>query len=109
IRAKGTVPNLELSMSLQGAMGAFSFDGTADIDSVGGWAAHGRGQFSGFSPAVALARTDIPPASLTGHYTIDVDSVWVPGRPAATTHGSRDVPLEARVFEGVRLEPAAAT
>src|ERR1043166_9356284 len=26
IRAKGTVPNLELSMSLQGAMGAFSFD-----------------------------------------------------------------------------------
>ena len=46
MRVRGTAPDLEIATSLQSAAGSFSFDGRADIDSIGGYGAHGRGEFS---------------------------------------------------------------
>src|SRR5262249_41428304 len=51
IRARGTSPDLAVKTSLQGSMGTLTFDGRVDLDSIGGYGVHGRGEFSAINPA----------------------------------------------------------
>jgi translocation and assembly module TamB len=103
IRVKGTSPDLEISTSLQGASGAFSYDGRADVDSIGGYSAHGRGQFSALNLAALLEKPAIPLATLSGHYNIDVA-----GANAATLQGSADLSLDRTVIDSVLIFPSYA-
>ncbi len=101
IRAVGQTPDLGLTMSLQGAAGAFSFDGRVDADSAGGYGAHGHGDFSAMNPARLLEKASIPPASLNGHYAIDLA-----GPSIAAMNGSAEVGLERSTFDSVTVFPA---
>ncbi len=103
VRARGTAPDLQLSTSLQGPPGAFSFDGRVDLDSIGGYGAHGGGQFSSLDLASVLARASIPAGPLSGHYDIDVA-----GETVAALHGGANLDLERTVFDSVRVYPSYA-
>lgn len=103
VRVRGQIPDLELATSLQGASGALSFDGRVDLDSIGGYGAHGRGQFSGIDLAKLLDKPGVPAGQLSGHYDIDIA-----GETAATLHGLADVNVERTTVNGVRVYPARA-
>jgi translocation and assembly module TamB len=104
IRAKGTMPDLELALSLKGSGGALSFEGRADADSVGGYGAHGSGQFSGLDVRDLLGRASLPNGSFSGHYTVDLA-----GPTLGDIRGKADLSLERSVFDGIRLQPSSAT
>jgi translocation and assembly module TamB len=104
IRAKGTSPDLALITTLQGSGGALSFDGRLDIDSIGGYGAHGRGNFSGLDLRQLLERAKIPVGTLSGHY--DVDLV---GATAADLRGRALLDIDRTVFDSVRVFPSHAT
>lgn len=100
VRAKGTSPDLEVSASLQGAAGAFSFDGRVDIDSVGGEGYHGRGQFSAINLAEMLGKPKIPGGLLSGHYDVDIVGVT----PSySQVQGTADLAIERTVFDSIRV------
>lgn len=100
VRAKGTSPDLEISASLQGAAGAFSFDGRADIDSIGGTGYHGRGQFSAVNLPVLLEKPQIPGGVLSGHYDVDLVGIT----PSySEVQGTADVAIERTVFDSLRV------
>jgi translocation and assembly module TamB len=103
IRVSGQSPDLEVVTSLQGAAGALSFDGHVDLDSIGGYGARGRGQFSGFNLAQLLAQASVPVGNLSGHYDIDIA-----GASAASLHGTTDVSIERTAIDGVRVYPTRA-
>jgi translocation and assembly module TamB len=103
VRIRGTTPDLAVQTSLQGAMGAISFDGRVDLDSIGGYGAHGHGEFSGLSPAVLLESATIRPGRLSGHYDVDVL-----GETAATLVGSAEVSLERTMFDSIRVYESQA-
>jgi translocation and assembly module TamB len=103
IRVEGQSPDLTVVTSLQGANGVLSFDGHVDLDSIGGYGARGRGQFSGVNVGGLLAQADLPVGNLSGHYDIDVA-----GESAATLHGTTDVSFERTELDGVRVHPTRA-
>ena len=103
IRAKGSSPDLELSASLAGAAGNFSFDGRIDIDTVGGVGAHGTGQFATLNLAGLLDKPSIPKGTLSGHYDLDVA-----GATASSLKGSASLDLERTVIDSIRLYPSYA-
>jgi translocation and assembly module TamB len=103
IRVKGSSPDLEVSTSLQGSAGALSFDGRVDADSVGGYGAHGRGQFSALSVGQLLEKPSIPAGLLSGHYDIDLA-----GADAASLVGSADLALERTEVDSLRVYPSEA-
>lgn len=103
LRARGTMQDLAVQTSLQGAMGAFTFDGRVDIDSIGGYGTHGHGEFSALSPAKLLESKTIRSGTLSGHYDIDEA-----GPTAATTVGSAEVTLERTMFDSVRVYESQA-
>src|SRR6185503_17863067 len=105
LRVQGQSPDLALAFSWQGSAGALSFDGRVDMDSVGGYGARGRGQFSGvnFSQLLASAGASLRRGTLSGHYDIDVA-----GESAAALNGMADVSVERTTFEGVRVYPTRA-
>jgi translocation and assembly module TamB len=103
IRAKGTSPDLAVRTSLQGSMGALTFDGRVDIDSIGGYGVHGRGEVSALNPATLLERKTIRPGTVSGHYNIDVV-----GETPAKLVGSADVTLERTIFDSVRVYESQA-
>lgn len=96
--AKGTAPDLEVSTSLQGVHGALSFDGRVDIDSAGGYGAHGHGQFSTVDVTRLLEDARIPEGTVSGHY--DVDAA---GETWALLHGTAALDLARTVFDSVRV------
>ncbi|HVX40377.1 MAG TPA: hypothetical protein VHB25_12465 [Gemmatimonadaceae bacterium] len=104
IRATGQTPDLALTMSLQGAAGALSFDGRVDADSAGGYGAHGHGDFSAIDPARLLEDPALRTASLNGHYAVDVA-----GPSLSDIMGSADVALERSVFDSVPVYPSHAS
>jgi translocation and assembly module TamB len=104
IRAKGTSPDLELVTSLEGSGGALTFDGRLDIDSIGGYAARGRGQFTGLSLAQLLEKTTIPAGPLSGRYDVDLL-----GATAADLRGKADLDIERTTFDSLRVFPSHAT
>ena len=103
IRARGSSPDLELSASLQGPLGAFSFDGRVDIDSVGGYGAHGRGDFSGLNLAQLVSAPKLPAGTISGQYQVDAA-----GPTAADIKGIANLEIERTVIDGVRVYPANA-
>jgi translocation and assembly module TamB len=103
VRVKGASPDLEVSTSLTGAAGAFSFDGHIDVDSLGGYGAHGRGQFSALRIGELLDKPSVPAGDLSGHYDIDVA-----GETAATLTGAADVSIERTVVDSLRVYPSEA-
>lgn len=103
IRASGQTPDLALTMSLQGSGGALSFDGRVDADSVGGYGAHGHGDFSAIDPARLLETPSLRAASLNGHYTVDLA-----GPSISDMNGSADVALERSMFDSVTVYPSRA-
>ena len=104
IRAKGTSPDLELSTSLQGSVGAFSFDGHVDLDSIGGMGARGHGQFSAINLATLLEKSTIPEGLLSGHYEVDVT-----GETAASLRGMASVDIERTLVDSIRVYPSHAS
>ncbi|MGH7616410.1 MAG: hypothetical protein ACREPM_04210, partial [Gemmatimonadaceae bacterium] len=103
LRAHGTTQDLAVQTSLQGAMGALTFDGRVDLDSIGGYGVHGHGEFSAFNVATLLQSKTIPGGLLSGHY--DVDAA---GETAATTAGSAEISLERTTFDSVRVYESQA-
>ncbi|MGE5098912.1 MAG: translocation/assembly module TamB domain-containing protein, partial [Deltaproteobacteria bacterium] len=104
IHAKGSSPDLELSTSLQGAVGAFSYDGRLDIDSIGGYGAHGRGQFNALNLGALLDNAKIPAGVASGHYDVDVA-----GKSAAALQGSANLDIERTVIDSVPVYPSYAS
>jgi translocation and assembly module TamB len=98
LRVRGTAPDLELATALQGPNGAFSFDGRADLDTVGGLGAHGQGQFSGLDLAALFAKKATPSTVVSGHYDVDLT-----GQTAATLSGTANVSLDPTVVDSVRV------
>jgi translocation and assembly module TamB len=103
VRARGTSQDLAVQTSLQGAMGAITFDGRVDLDSIGGYGVHGHGEFSGLNIGTLLEMSKIPAGTFSGHY--DVDAA---GETAAKTVGSADVTLERTTFDRVRVYESQA-
>ncbi|HEY4216380.1 MAG TPA: translocation/assembly module TamB domain-containing protein [Gemmatimonadaceae bacterium] len=103
IRVKGSSPDLEVSTSLQGVAGALSYDGRVDADSIGGYGAHGRGQFSALSVGQLLEKSNVPAGLLSGHYDVDLT-----GADAATLAGAADVAIERTIIDSLRVYPSEA-
>jgi translocation and assembly module TamB len=103
IRARGSSPDLELTASLQSPLGAFSFDGRVDIDSVGGYGAHGRGDFSGLNLAQIVSAPKLPVGTISGQYQVDAA-----GPTAADMKGAANVEIERTVIDGIRVYPSKA-
>lgn len=104
IRVKGTAPDLAVTTALQGPTGALSFDGTVDIDSLGGYGAHGKGDFSNVNVAALLDNPNVPTGTLSGRYVADVA-----GETAASTKGAVDLTLDRSIFDGIQLYPSQAS
>ena len=103
LRISGTAPDLQIATTLQSAAGSFSFDGRADIDSIGGYGAHGRGQFSSLNVAGLLEKTTLPQIGLlSGHYDINVDSIGV---TPSSARGVAEITLDRTVIDSIRVHP----
>jgi translocation and assembly module TamB len=98
IKAKGDASALDVSTSLQGALGSLSFDGRVDADSIGGYGARGAGSFSGVNLAAIVDKPSIPAGSFSGRYTTDVA-----GETAASLKGFVDLSLDPTLFDSVRV------
>ncbi|MEO6879281.1 MAG: hypothetical protein ABI205_12430, partial [Gemmatimonadaceae bacterium] len=103
VRVKGSSPDLEVSTTLAGAAGAFSFDGRIDVDSLGGYGARGRGQFSALRVGELLDKPSVPAGDLSGHYDIDIA-----GETAATLTGAADISIERTIVDSLRVYPSEA-
>ena len=104
LRVRGTAPDLEIATTLQSAAGSFSFEGRADIDSIGGYGAHGRGQFSALNIAGLLEKPSMSTIGpLSGHYDVDVDSILV---SPSSARGVADVSIDRTVIDSIRVHPS---
>ena len=103
IRARGSSPDLELTTSLQGPLGAFSFDGRVDIDSIGGYGAHGGGDFSGLNLAQIVSAPKLPVGTFSGQYRVDAA-----GPSAADVKGTANLEIERTVIDDIRVYPTKA-
>lgn len=103
LRLRGTAEDLEVAATLQGPGGAFSYEGRADLDSLGGYAAHGGGQFSNVLLPTLFARTNLPDGPLSGHYDVSLDSILL---TQSSIRGTVEMALDRTTIEGVRVAPA---
>jgi translocation and assembly module TamB len=103
IKAKGEASALDVSTSLQGAVGSLSFDGRVDVDSIGGFGARGSGSFSAINVGAILEKTNVPAGTFSGRYTADVA-----GETAATLQGFVDLSLDSTVVDSVRVHETRA-
>jgi translocation and assembly module TamB len=97
IRARGTVENLELGLTLMGAAGSLQFDGVVDA-SEPTFRARGRGVVSALDPSRLLGRADAPTGAINGRYEVDLV-----GDSLATLTGSSSIALDRSVFDGLRV------
>ncbi|MDQ3948870.1 MAG: translocation/assembly module TamB, partial [Gemmatimonadota bacterium] len=97
IRARGTVENLELGLTLMGEAGSLQFEGVVDA-SEPTFRARGRGAVTALSPSRLLARADAPTGAINGRYEIDLA-----GDSLATLTGSSSIALDRSVFDGLRV------
>ena len=97
IRAKGTVENLDLSLTLMGEGGSLQFDGVVDA-SEPMFRARGRGVMTALNPARLLARDNTPAGSINGRYEVDLA-----GDSLATLSGWSSIALDRSIFDGLRV------
>jgi translocation and assembly module TamB len=103
LRVRGTAPDLAIATSLQSAAGSFSFDGRADVDSIGGYGARGHGEFSSLNLGGLLEKPDIPVGLLSGHYDVDLDSLDI---TPSSMRGTAEVSLDRTVVDSIRVRPS---
>ena len=103
LRVRGTAPDLAIATSLQSAAGSFSFDGRADIDSIGGYGAHGHGDFSSLNLVGLLDKPTLKVGLLSGHYDVEVDSIDV---TPSSVRGVAQVSLDRTVIDSIRVHPS---
>jgi translocation and assembly module TamB len=104
LRIRGTAPDLELATTLQSAAGSLSFDGRVDVDSIGGYGATGRGQFSALNVAGLLEKPAMSSIGLlSGHYDVDVDSLDV---SPSSARGVADVFIDRTIVDSIRVHPS---
>lgn len=101
VRAQGQSPDLQLTTTLTGDAGTFSFDGRVDLDSIGGYGARGHGQFSALNFSTLLAKEDAPRGMLSGHYEVDLNA-----QNASNIRGTADVAIERTMFDSVTVYPS---
>ncbi len=106
LRIRGTAPDLEIATTLSSSAGSVSFEGRADVDSIGGYGAHGRGEFTNLDLGPLLALTGLPAGTFSGHYDVDVDSIGV---TPSSVRGTARVAIDRTVFDSVRVMPSQAT
>src|SRR5918999_3411076 len=97
IRARGTVENLELKMTLMGDVGSLVFDGIVDAAEPS-FRARGRGVVTALDPSKLLARANAPSAVINGRYEIDLA-----GDSLATLSGWSSIALDRSIFDGLRV------
>jgi translocation and assembly module TamB len=102
LRIQGQTPALDVATSLQSDAGSFSFDGRIDADSVGGYAAHGRGEFSTLNVGGLLDRPMPTIGLLSGHYDVALDSIAA--APSSLT-GDAFVSLDRTIIDSIRVQP----
>jgi translocation and assembly module TamB len=106
VRIRGTVPDLQVTASLQGPAGALSFDGRVDIDPPG-YGMHGTGQLNGLALHQLLdpARIEggVRRTVLTGRY-----EVALAGDSLPNLEGSAAVDLTRADVDGLRIFPSVA-
>ncbi|HKO14684.1 MAG TPA: translocation/assembly module TamB domain-containing protein [Gemmatimonadaceae bacterium] len=106
-RAKGTVADLAVSTSLQGAAGALSFDGSVDIFPPA-FTMRGKGQFTGLAlqnllDEMRLAGRSMRPVVLNGQYDVDMS-----GDSLSNLSGALALDVARADVEGVRVFPSRA-
>src|SRR5918992_610726 len=97
IRARGTVENLELGLTLMGEAGSLQFDGVVDA-SEPVFRARGRGVVSAINPARLLAQGGAPAGSINGRYDVDLA-----GDSLATLTGWSSIVLDRSIVDGLRV------
>lgn len=105
LRVQGMAPDLQISTTLQSSAGAFSFEGRADMDSIGGYGAHGHGDFTNVDLVALLEKQSLPTGRLSGHYELAVDSIGV---TPSSVRGSASLDLERTVIDSVRVRESQA-
>jgi translocation and assembly module TamB len=103
IQAQGSTPDLAVTLALRGDQGALTYDGRVDLDSISGYAARGRGQFSALDVGALFQKPLIPVGNVSGHYAVDLT-----GQSAATLRGSANVDIERTMLDSVRVYPSVA-
>jgi translocation and assembly module TamB len=102
IRARGTVENLDLALTLMGDAGSLQFDGIVDA-SEPMFRARGRGVVSALNPARLLVAADAPSGAINGRYEIDLA-----GDSLATLTGWSSIALDRSIFDGLRIYASSA-
>jgi translocation and assembly module TamB len=97
IRARGTVENLELGLTLSGEAGSLQFEGVVDAFEPG-FRARGRGVVTALNPSGLLARGDAPAGAINGRYEVDLA-----GDSLATLTGWSSITFDRSVFDGLRV------
>jgi len=103
ISVSGTSPDLVVNTSLTTDAGSVSYNGRLDIDSIGGYAVHGQGDFASLEPGRLLDRANVPAGKLNGSYAADVTFGSL-----ATLSGLASVSLDRTTLGGVTIYPSAA-
>jgi translocation and assembly module TamB len=106
MRIRGTAPDLEITTTLESQAGALSFAGRVDVDSIGGYAARGQGQFSNLDVGALLEKTGLPTGVLSGHYDVNLDSIGV---TPSSVRGVADVSIDRTLMDSIRVLPSHAT
>lgn len=102
ITIRGQTPDLQITTSLSGPAGQFAFTGTVDLDSAGGYSAHGRGQFARVNLAQLLTSPGAPFSSLNGRYDLDVR-----GSSGRTLTGLAALKLDRSKLDSAVLDSAS--
>ena len=103
ITIRGQTPDLQITTRLSGPAGQLAFNGTVDLDSVGGYSAHGRGEFARVNLAQLLTSPTAPMSSLNGRYDLDVR-----GSSARTLTGLATLKLDRSRLDSAVLDSASS-
>lgn len=102
ISIKGTTPDLHITTRLSGPAGQFAYNGTVDLDSLGGYGARGRGDFARLNLRQLLTSPTAALTSLNGRYDLNVR-----GSSARTLSGLATVKLDSSKVDSVVVESAS--
>jgi len=100
IRVKGTAPDLEVTATLQNEKAAFSFEGRADFDSIGGYGARGRGQFTTPNLGGLLSTNNLLVGPLGVHY--DADLAGISATEPKLARGTLALDVDKTVLDSIR-------
>jgi translocation and assembly module TamB len=102
ITIRGQTPNLQVATRLSGPAGQLAYNGTLDLDSLGGYSARGRGEFSRVNLRSLLTSLTAPLTSLNGRYELDVR-----GSSARTLSGLAALKLDRSKIDSVVVDSAS--